>query len=460
MPQRIVLLNGLRAGDQDLRVCLDRLLDELQTSGAVVQVYTLSEMHTGTCIGCFGCWVKTPGVCIEPDAGRDVSAAVVQSDVTILLSPIMFGGYSSEIKKVQDRWLPLVLPFFGLFHGEIHHLPRYAHYPRLVAFGLQRQPDEEEADLFKTLVGRNALNFHAPTYAAEVLLSSEPAEQLRQHIRTTLVRSDPMPSSQMMMDRMQALEAHLGPVMGPDSLSSTPGRALLLVGSPKVKSPSTSGVLGGYLLDQLRQQGWHTETLTLRSRLFNPDHQAEWLATVDRADLLVLAFPLYIDTLPALMTRALEVLADHLRDHPGAAPKRLAVLCNNGFPEAYHNAIALSICHQFARNTGLIWGGGLALGAGEAIIRGQSLTGERAGTPPVPHVIQALDRAAAALGAGQAIPAEAQRLMAKVPIPLVPLGLWRRLFIYLAGWHWRQEAASNQAEPVGLDAQPYARRLT
>ncbi|NJL48742.1 MAG: hypothetical protein HC929_16245 [Leptolyngbyaceae cyanobacterium SM2_5_2] len=455
MPQRIVLLNGLRKDDQDLTFCLDYLLEEIQVSNAAVQVYTLGELQTGTCIGCFGCWVKTPGVCIEPDIGRDIAEAVVRSDVTILLTPIVFGGYSSEIKKIQDRWLPLVLPYFGVFHDEIHHLPRYSHYPRLVAFGLQRQPNQEEANLFKILVGRNALNFHSPTHAAEVLLATTSPDLLRSQIRATLLRSESAPSSQVMETKMRALEAHLG--MPLDSAASpAPGRALLLIGSPKVKSPSTSGVLGGYLLDRLEEKGWETKTLTLRGQLFKSEHQAEWLADVDQADLLVLAFPLYIDALPALMTRALEVLANHLTSQAKARPKHLAVLCNNGFPEPYPNAVALSICHQFAAKTGLVWSGGLALAAGEAIIRGQPLTGERQGSPPVPHVIEALDLAGAALAAKQTIPAEAQRLMAKVPIPLMPLSLWRRLFIKMAGWHWRQAAASNQADPDQLKAQPYA----
>lgn len=105
----------------------------------------------------------------------------------------------------------------------------------------------------------------------------------------------------------------------------------------------------------------------------------------------------------------------------------------------------------------MIWLGGLALGAGEAVIGGEPLEGtQRAGRPPVKHVIQALDMASAALAEGQVIPGEAAKLMAKTPIPLVPLGLWRWLFIKLAHKHWRQGAAGNQVDEAALFAQPYA----
>ena len=84
----------------------------------------------GSCIGCFACWLKTPGICVETDEGRAIAEAVVHSDTVIIVAPVTFGGYSSEIKKAQDRWIPLILPDFGVYHREIHHKPRYDRYPR------------------------------------------------------------------------------------------------------------------------------------------------------------------------------------------------------------------------------------------------------------------------------------------------------------------------------------------
>ena len=138
--QKVVLLDGRGAGDDDLSPVLETLLDELHNHGVTVQTFPLKDIKMGSCIGCFGCWIKTPGICVEPDAGRDIAQAIVQSDVTILFTPVTFGGYSSEIKKIQDRWLPLVLPDFCIHHGEVHHLPRYSHYPRLasIAFSVSR----------------------------------------------------------------------------------------------------------------------------------------------------------------------------------------------------------------------------------------------------------------------------------------------------------------------------------
>jgi hypothetical protein len=451
--RQIVLLDGTGTGKEELAPLLNLLIKELHDSGAVLQTYRLREIKMGACIGCFGCWLKTPGSCLEPDAGRDIAQAVVQSDMTILFTPVTFGGYSSEIKKLQDRWLPLVLPYFGLYHGETHHSPRYARYPRLVGIGIQRQPNPEEANLFKVLVGRNALNFHAPSHAAEVFLTSEEPEQMRQKLQAVLVRNDAIPVAERVKSLMPGTDM---PAISLPTTSS-PGRALLLVGSPKVKSPSTSGILGGYVLEQLKQRGWDTEALTLRANLLRGEGQVEFLSCLDRSDLLILAFPLYIDALPFLATQALEVMAAHLRAQPPEHPKRFFAISNNGFPEAHHNALALAICQRFAVDTGLIWSGGLALGAGEALCSGQPLTGaERTGRPPVKHVIQALDMASAALADGQPVPAEAVKLIAKTPIPLMPFSLWRWLFVRIGRQHWQQQADQNQVSQEELLAQPYA----
>ncbi len=450
--RKIVLLDGTGAGDEDLFPILDILMNELHSTGATVQTFPLREIKMGTCVGCMGCWLETPGICLEPDAGRDIAQAIVQSDTTILFSPVTFGGYSSEIKKIQDRWIPILMPDVGLYRGEVRHLRRYSKYPRLVGIGVQRQPNNESANLFKVLVGRNAFNFYAPTYAADVILSTDDPDRVRQQLQAVLVRNDNLPLGKVVTSLMQT--AVTASVSAPTL--DAPGRALLIVGSPRVKSPSTSGVLGGYVLNQLKQRGWETESLTLRGHLLQGKGQTEFLAAVDRADLILLVFPLYIDSLPFLMMKSLEVMAEHICARPQESPKRLFAIANNGFPEAHNNAPALAICRQFAADTGMIWSGGLSMGAGLALFNGQSIEEAQRKVLPVKHVIQALDIASAALANGQIVPPEAAKLMAKIPIPFMPFRLWRWLFIKLGNRMFRQIAAANQVGDEERFAQPYA----
>jgi len=440
---KIVILDGSGAGDVDLSPVLGVLSQALQADGSAIETFPLREMKLAHCLGCFNCWVKTPGMCVEADAGRDVARAIVRSDVTVLFTPVTFGGYSPELKKMVDRFVQIASPFFAMDHGEVHHPPRYARLPRLIMVGVQRQPSAIEAHIFETLAGRNAINFHPPSYAAEVVGANEPAEALRSRFAALLTRSDPLPFGDAAASLMPA------PVIASHAAeSSAARRALLIVGSPKTNEPSASGALGGFLIDRLQQRGWETDSLTLRASLNRLQGESELLEHVERAGLILLVFPLYVDALPHLVTKALAVMAAHRPD--GA--RRLVGIVNSGFPETRQNAVALAICREFAAQSGFGWAGGLALGGG-GVVGGRSLTGAKQPSAPVRHIVAALELTAAALAEGLPVPAEAVREMAKSPMPFP---IWRQFYIWMGGRGFTQLAARNGIGKDAMRAQPYA----
>ena len=448
--KNLVILDGAGACDKDLSPILSVLSDVLQQDGTHVETFPLREMKLAHCLGCFGCWVETPGMCVEADAGRQIAKAVIQSDATVFFTPVTFGGYSPELKKVMDRFIQLITPYFEMYQGEVHHLPRYAHRPRLMMVGVQRHPNPHEAQIFKTLAGRNAINLHHPSYAAEVVLATDNAAVLRAHFEALLTRSDALPFGEVAASLMPT-PVILGASAKPESVR----RALLMVGSPKTKSPSTSSALGGYLLERLKERGWETESLTLRASLNREDGEGELLSAVERASLVLLVFPLYTDALPYLVTKALAVIAAYRRARPRPSPQRLAAIVNSGFPETHQNSVALAICREFAAQSGFTWAGSLALGGG-GVIGSQPLTAPERSSLPVKHVIAALEMTATTLAAGLPVPAEAVRMISKNPIPLMPSALWRWIYARLGGKGFEQQAAKNGVSKDGLLAHPYA----
>lgn len=155
---RVTILDGSRSDNTVLHRAGESLHAAL--GGQEVQWFRLREMAIRRCLGCFGCWIKTPGVCVIDDAGRDVAQQYVQSDLVVFMTPVTFGGYSSELKKAVDRLLPNILPFFRRIDGEIHHVPRYDRYPRIVVIGSLPAPDPKGEALFCQLVDRNRINFY------------------------------------------------------------------------------------------------------------------------------------------------------------------------------------------------------------------------------------------------------------------------------------------------------------
>jgi NAD(P)H-dependent FMN reductase len=433
-----------------LTAILGELSDVLRQDGSEITLFPLREMKLAHCLGCFGCWVKTPGMCVEDDAGRAIARAVIQSDTTVFFTPVTFGGYSPDLKKMMDHFIQLISPYFQMDHGEVHHPPRYAHRPRLVMVGAQREPNPHEAHIFTTLAGRNAINFHPPSYAADVFVATDAADTLRRRFEALLARSDALPFGEAAASLMPP------PVVsGLAAEPATPGRALLIIGSPKTNSLSSSSILGSHLLERLGERGWETESLTLRASVMRDEGEAALLESVDGASLILLVFPLYADALPFLLTKALTAIAAHRRAAALPPPQRLMALVNSGFPETHQNAVALAICQEFAAQSGIAWAGGLALGGG-GIIGQQPLTMAKRSGPPIKHVIQALNLTAAALAQGYTVPAQAAALMAKNPLPLIPFALWRALYIRLGGVGFEREAAKNGVSKEKLLDCPYA----
>lgn len=149
-------------------------------------------------------------------------------------------------------------------------------------------------------------------------------------------------------------------------------RAMLLVGSP-IKVKSTSDSLGTYLLNALQDNRFEVNKVHV-SQLVNFDGTEssaclQCLTDIDNTDVFVLSFPLFIDCLPAITIRALEIIGEHRRGLSHAKRPLMAAIANSGFPEPHQNSAALDMCRCFAAEAGFDWAGGVAVGGG-ALIQG------------------------------------------------------------------------------------------
>ena len=173
---KATILSGALPGDSFVDAAGIALQDALETEGWTVTPWNLRDRKLAYCLGCFECWTKTPGLCRIDDAGREIVESIIGSDLVIYLTPITFGGYSSELKKALDRTICLISPFFTRIDGEVHHHARYARYPDLLGVGVLPAPHPAQEQIFATLVGRNAINMHAPRHSSVILYrNQEPA---------------------------------------------------------------------------------------------------------------------------------------------------------------------------------------------------------------------------------------------------------------------------------------------
>ena len=171
LPGAALLLDGRRDDDPTLALAHDALADGLAGGGWAVDDWRLRDDKIAWCAGCFKCWTTTPGVCVHHDVGRQVAERWVRSELVVFLTPVTFGGYSSELKKALDHVIPTLLPTMLRRGGETHHPQRYERERDLLVVGTvpAGQADGPEAQTFRRLVGRNTLNMEPPRWACGVL---------------------------------------------------------------------------------------------------------------------------------------------------------------------------------------------------------------------------------------------------------------------------------------------------
>ena len=183
-----LVLNGARdARDFTNEVC-EMATSALEGGGWETDCYTLREIKIADCSGCGGCALKTPGLCVLPDAANEIMGKQACSDLFVLLTPLTFGGYSSQLKKMLDRTMGMCIPVHRFYRGELHHALRYPRPAWLLGIGVAPVYDEASARVFDLLIERTALNYHSPSFASQVLAEGQEAEQVRGAVQALISR--------------------------------------------------------------------------------------------------------------------------------------------------------------------------------------------------------------------------------------------------------------------------------
>ena len=178
-----LILNGSLKHQHFLEPFQNILMEELKNGGWNPESILLYQADIRGCLGCFKCWDTTPGLCIQQkDEAPGIVQKFLRSGLVVFLSPLTFGGYSSELKKIIERMLGILQPGFTKQSGEFHHLKRYERYPSLLAVSVTEIQDIEGERIFKTLIERHSYNFYPPKYRAVVFQSGEKDNRVRERL--------------------------------------------------------------------------------------------------------------------------------------------------------------------------------------------------------------------------------------------------------------------------------------
>jgi multimeric flavodoxin WrbA len=161
---KILILNGdTRPGNTALAAYLAKFEAGLKAEAAEVSRMDLAALDIRFCTGCWSCWWATPGRCVFRDGMENIYPAVLESDLLVWASPLVLGTVPTLVKKTQDRFIPLLHPYFELVQGEVHHRLRYDRYPSLGLIVEARSEDSgEDLSVVRRLFERFGVNMHVP----------------------------------------------------------------------------------------------------------------------------------------------------------------------------------------------------------------------------------------------------------------------------------------------------------
>ena len=102
-------------------VVLKPLLEGMKDAGADVELVYLQRLDIRPCLGCFACWLKTPGICVQDDQMAGLLQRIAGSDIVVYATPLYVDGMNAQMKTLLDRSIPLLQPFFVVHDDHCRH---------------------------------------------------------------------------------------------------------------------------------------------------------------------------------------------------------------------------------------------------------------------------------------------------------------------------------------------------
>ncbi len=119
---RILAVNGSpRRERSNTARLLGPMLEGARQAGAEAQLLYLADLDVRPCTGCFSCWTRTPGRCVQEDDGPELLSKMRAADAVLLGFPLYIFGPPAGVQAMLERLLPTVEPWLVDSDGTTGH---------------------------------------------------------------------------------------------------------------------------------------------------------------------------------------------------------------------------------------------------------------------------------------------------------------------------------------------------
>lgn len=164
---KFLILNGQNKQETKEGIRFKRSLKEIEfnlvNSGHEVKKIELRQLALKDCIGCYNCWLKTPGICIWKDDMSNLFSDLLKTDVVVIASPVKMSFISAHAKRFIDRQLPLIHPYLKMNGDRMGHLRRYTRQPRQLIL----LDDRENSHHVQAIYGQSAKGRQSIAYMSD-----------------------------------------------------------------------------------------------------------------------------------------------------------------------------------------------------------------------------------------------------------------------------------------------------
>jgi multimeric flavodoxin WrbA/putative sterol carrier protein len=124
---KILAIQGSpRPKASNTEILLQEFLKGAQSQGGKTETVYLKEREIHSCVGCYTCWAKTPGVCVFKDDMPELLEKVKGCDILVYATPLYNFNMTALTKAFQERLLPLLDPHLIKTGETYRHPQRYA----------------------------------------------------------------------------------------------------------------------------------------------------------------------------------------------------------------------------------------------------------------------------------------------------------------------------------------------
>lgn len=383
--------------DSDLYETVQHLYNE------PLKIIKLDDQSINACIGCWSCWLKTPGRCAMKDKMAESYSDYINSDTVILLMDTAQGFINHNAKAFLDRTIPHYHPYIKIVDGECHHVTRYKRYPDMVFYFDNIGLTKQEEQVIEDYLYRTAYHFQSKAYRMK----------------------DGFQLHQLQSRKAKNSVTDIAPNEPMDKL-------VIYNGSPR-RSGSNSAIILKKVAETLNHQ---VEIRDLKQK----DQWESWTDSFPNEKHVMFFMPLYVHAMPSNVMRFIE----KLKPSQGS----ISFFVQSGFPESSQSHYLEAYFEQLAIRLGRKYIGTAIKGGVEGLQLRPPVAQEKMMEPMVNAIVDLVNR-------GTFNPINLQKLAIPIHFNKRTVVLFRIFSkIGLVNFFWDRQMKENNAYEKRFD-HPY-----